>query len=162
MNNLVEWFRKFWKVFLGLAVMIGALTAGFQLRRDIVEIRATPTPSPTNQPTGTPLPSPTASFTPTFTPGPFQFIELPVQVKAGEDMRVVVQAWQGAACHLDYFTPDDNLSTSAGLGSTLPDSRSQCVWEWHIRADTTTGIGKLVVQINDLMETHEFEILPPK
>lgn len=161
-KRFTKWFSKFWKLFLGLAAVIAALRGGFELKKDIDEIRATPTLTPTILPANTPKPAYTPLFTPTYTPGPFLFIKLPQKVIPGDNVTLVVQALKDTSCHLDYFTPKGNLSSASGLGSVSPDSRGQCTWEWHIRADTSPGIGKLVIQINDLKETHEIEIRPPE
>lgn len=161
-SKIQIWSRKFWGFVLGLGALIALLVGLFDLQERFRELRATPTPPPTIVPTSTlrstNTPIPTVSSTPT--PGPFQFVDLPKQVKAGDDVRVTVLAWQGTSCHLDFFTPDGNPSQAKGLGSATPDSRSQCTWEWHIRADTSLGVGKLIVEINDLKETFDLEILP--
>lgn len=149
------WLEKFWKLLAGLGTLVALLVGGFELNKIVREINATPTPVPISTATNTP----TATIAPTFTPGPFQFYDLPAQVKAGEDVKVSVQAWQGAVCHLEYFTPDGAKSEARGLGPATPDSRARCNWEWHIRADTLPGVGRLVVSIDDLKEEHKIEIL---
>ncbi|MBE0680516.1 MAG: hypothetical protein IH589_01270 [Anaerolineales bacterium] len=153
------WFRRFWGVFLGLAVVVGVLTNISDLRDDFKQSSLPTTvsaPSPTAAPSNTPPPT----STPVPTIGPFQFLLLPKQARAGEDCKIILQAAPGSVCHLDYYTPDGNLSTARGLGLATPDSQGKCTWEWHISAKTQTGTAKLVILLNDLQETHEFEIIP--
>lgn len=161
LNKILNWLRKSWGIFAGLAILIGALAAAAQLVEFFEDRRATPTPSPTIAFTNTP--APTATLTPTMTPpfdgGPFLFLTLPTQVKAGEDITVSVQAWQGATCFLAYYTPDGGMSSARGLGPVAADSMGRCTWEWHVSANTSLGTGTLVVSINDIQETHELVIL---
>ncbi|RJP46507.1 MAG: hypothetical protein C4583_18720 [Anaerolineaceae bacterium] len=161
LNKILDWIKRSWGVFAGLAILIGALAAAAQLVDFFEDRLPTPTPSPTIAFTSTPLPTATLTPTPTPTPtvGPFVFLILPAQIKAGEDIKVSVQAWQGATCFLAYYTPDGGMSSARGLGPVIADSLGRCTWEWHISANTSLGNGKLVVSIKDIQETHEIEIL---
>jgi hypothetical protein len=153
-----------WRSYLGIVSLIVTLLAAvfaiingaFDVQKDIKEITATLTPVSTITATNTPI----ASATPLFTPGPFNFIELPTQIQMGNDVKVVVQAWQGAACFLEYYTADGNLSMADGLGITSPDSYARCAWVWKINANTHAGTGKLVIHLGEFEETHFLEVLP--
>lgn len=123
------------------------------------KIKPTLTPTLTPSLTVTVTHEPTA--TPLFTPGPIYFIELPTQVNAGNEVTVILQAWQGAICFLEYYTADGNISKADGLGIAIPDKMDRCSWVWRINANTHAGIGKLVIHLSDLEETHDLEVLPP-
>ena len=154
-----KWLTGAWKFIVGLAIFVGLLVSLIQLNQYWSESRSAPTSHATVIPKVTC--TTTASPTPTKTPvGPFQFITLPKQVKAGEDVIVKLRAYPDAVCHLDFFTPNGTPSQADGLGTVIPDSRSICTWEWHIRADMIPGVGQLVAMLGDLEETHEIEILP--
>lgn len=143
------------KIVSGLIATIAAAVAivngclGFQ--KDIREMKATLTPAPTI----------TATTTPLFTPGPIHFIELPKQVKAGENVKVTLQAWDGATCYLEFFTADGNISKATGLGIAIPDGFARCTWVWKVNTNTHPGIGKLIFHLGDLEETHKLEVLLP-
>lgn len=157
-NNVPNWLKITWAVIVGLGVVAGLAAAMVQVVEYCENRQPTPTPPPTV--TFAPIPTSTPIQTATSTPiRPFQFLELPEQVKAGEDMKVVLQAWQGATCFLAYYTPDGGMSSARGLGPVTADSLGRCTWEWHISANTSLGPGKLVVSINDIQETHELVIL---
>jgi hypothetical protein len=158
-NNVPDWLKKTWAVLGVLIVLIGGAAAAVQIVDFCEDRQPTPTPPPTA--TFVPIPTSTPIETATPTPiRPFQFLELPEQVKAGEDVKVVLQAWQGATCFLAYYTADGGLSSARGLGPVSADSQGRCSWEWHISANTLPGQGTLVISINDLQETHKIEILP--
>lgn len=151
-------FQKFWGIFLGLAVVIGVLANILDLQKDFKAAGSQPatlSPIPTAAPSSTPLP--TASPVPTM--GPFQFLLFSKQARAGDDFKIILQAATGSVCHLDYYTPDGNLSAARGLGLVSPDSQGKCTWEWHISANTQPGMARLVISLNDLQETHEIEII---
>lgn len=165
-TKIGDWVKKFWGLILGLAIVVGLLSGITDIIGFVEGLRA-PTPtlpsSPTIRPTATqtvtplPYPSPTPTLTPTL--GPFQFIELPTRVKAGEDVTVCLQAPPDAVCFLDFYTPGGNKSTTRGLGQVFPDSQGKCTWEWHISANTSPGIAELNISINDIYEIHEVEIV---
>lgn len=157
-NNVPNWLKITWAVIVGLGVVVGLAAAMVQIVEYCEDRQPTPTPPPTVTfvPISTNTPIQTATTTPV---GPFEFLELPEQVKAGKDVRVVLQAWQGATCFLAYYTPDGGMSSARGLGPVIADSLGRCTWEWHISANTSLGTGKLVVSIKDIQETHEIEIL---
>lgn len=159
-NKLLDWLKKFWVVIATLAVLIGALAAIAQLVDFFEDRRVTPTPPPTTVPTHTATSTPIPTITPTPTMGPFKFLVFPQQVRAGEDVKVTLQAWTGATCYLEYYKPNGDLSSADGLGLVTADSLGRCTWEWHIYANTLPGQGTLVISINDVEETHNFEILP--
>jgi len=152
---------KLWKIILGVVGASGAVvalaTGVFQLKRDVVEVRATPTLEPTPVFTNTPVPTPT----PLFTPGPLTFIEKPDEVHAGTDVKVVVQAWEGATCYLEYHTTTGK-SDVEDLGITTPDGMGYCIWEWRVNGNTKPGEGKLIIRVGDFEESHPLMILPPK
>lgn len=156
MDKFARWGKRFWGVFVGLGMVAGFLAAVVQVLEYYDNRRPTPTPlfpspSPSAAPTDTASPSPTL--------GPFQFLELPDQAAAGDDVIVTLQAYQGAVCYLEYYTPDGNLSTADGLGQAIADSQGRCNWEWHISANTQPGAGRLVISVGDIEETHEIQIV---
>jgi hypothetical protein len=159
-NNVPDWLKKTWAVLGVLIVLIGGAAAAVQIVDFCEDRRPIPTPLPTIAPTHTATSMPIPTITPTPTMGPFQFLVLPQQVRAGEDVKVVLQAWQGATCFLAYYTADGGLSSARGLGPVSADSQGRCSWEWHISANTLPGQGTLVISINDVQETHKIEILP--
>lgn len=139
-----------------LATLIGVATGSFQLWKDLNEVAATSTPIPTVPLTFTPVPT----NTPLFTPGPLTFFELPKEIHAGNNMRVVVQAWEGAVCALDFYTPGGNKSDAEGLGVKSPDSLHRCTWTWRVNANTHEGTGRIFVKVGELEEEHTLKILP--
>lgn len=151
---------KLWKVIMAILGGIGAVvaiaTGSFQLRRDVIEVQATPTivPSPTFA--DTPIPTPT----PLFTPGPLTFLEKPDEVRAGTDIKVSVQAWEGATCYLEYYTAKGKSDTKE-LGATAPDGMGHCIWEWRVNGHTDPGEGILIIRVGEFEETHPLVILPP-
>ena len=161
-SNIKNWLKKFGGLalaFVGIVAFLANVTAVF----DFAEERlATLTPPPTAIPTETHVPTdtpiPTVSPTPTL--GPFQFISLPTQAKAGTDVEVILQARKDDVCMLEYYTPDGRPSAADGLGVVTANSLSRCIWKWHISANTNPGMGKLVITIEDIQETHQIEILP--
>lgn len=152
---------KSWRLILGVVGASGAIvalvTGVFQLKRDIVEVKATPTLEPTPVFTNTPIPTPT----PLFTPGPLTFIERPDEVYVGTDVKVVVQAWEGATCYLEYHTTTGR-SHVEGLGIITPDGMGHCTWEWRVNGNTKPGPGKLIIRVGDFEESHLLAILLPK
>lgn len=161
-SNIKNWLKKFGGLALavvGIVAFLANVTAVF----DFAEERlATLTPPPTAIPTETHVPTdtPIPTVTPTPTLGPFQFISLPTQAKAGTDVEVILQARKDDICTLEYYTPDGSQSAADGLGMVTADSLARCLWKWHISAKTNPGIGKLVITIKDIQETHQIEILP--
>jgi hypothetical protein len=162
LTKVGDWVKKFWGLILGLAIVVGLLSGitdiiGFVegMRAPTATLPSSPTVEPTATQTATPLPVPS----PTPTLGPFQFIELPTRVKAGEDVTVCLQAPPDAVCFLDFYTPGGNKSTTRGLGQVFPDSQGKCSWEWHISANTSLGTAELDISINDVHEIHEVEIV---
>lgn len=161
-NKLPDWLKKAWAIIAGLTILIGALASVAALVEFFEDRRATPTLSPTDVPTGTPVPTMTPAPTLTPTLGTLQFLDFPAQVKAGEDIKITVQAWQGTTCHLAYYTPDGSLSSARGLGLAIVDSHGRCTWEWHISANTNPGCATLEISVGNIRESHELEILPAK
>lgn len=155
-KNILNWLGRFWGVILAISILVGMLAGLTDLIGFYENHWATATPPPTAAPTSPSIP--TVSPTPTL--GPFQFIALPPQVKAGDDAEVILQARQGDVCHLEYYTPDGSKSSARGLGPVTADSMARCVWQWHVSANTKPGQAKLVISINDIRETHGLEILP--
>lgn len=149
-----------WAIILAILTAVASLVAIlngiFDFGNNVKEVRATLTLAPSATLTFTPIPT----NTPLFTPGPLTFIELPKEVRAGNDIKVVVQAWEGAYCFLEFFTKDDNKSVANGLGSTSPNSLGRCTWTWHVNSNTHEGTGKLIVQVGEFVEEHPLEILP--
>lgn len=138
------------------ATLIAILNGIIDFEANVKEVRATFTPLPSATLTVTPVPT----HTPLFTPGPLTFIELPKEIRAGSDVKVIVQAWQGATCYLEYFTADGNPSQAEGLGVTTPDGLGRCTWVWRINANTHEGLGKVIVHVGEFEEEHSLEILP--
>lgn len=161
-QNGQNWFEKSWKVIGGLGVVFALLVSLFDLLDIFQGLRMEPaitmTVTLSSTPTPTDTPIPTISPTPTL--GPFQFLSFPSQVRAGEDAEVILQARPGDVCVLEYYTPGGSKSTTDGLGAVTVNSQARCIWKWHISANTEPGLAKLVIAIQDIQETHEFEILP--
>lgn len=127
-----------------------------------IGLKVSPTPTPPVVTTAAPTmtPEPTATPTPLYTPGPLTFIERPEQINAGNDVRIIVQAWEGALCFIKFSTPDGNESKAEGLGVASPDSLHRCTWVWNINRNTHEGMGSIYVQVGEFEETHPIEILP--
>lgn len=155
-SKIKIWLNKFWGLALALVGTIAFLANATTVFNFAEGHLATSTPPPTAIPTNTPIP--TVSPTPTL--GAFNFVSLPKQVKAGDDVEVILQARMDDVCTLEYYTPDGSLSAADGLGTVTVDSLSRCIWKWHISANTNPGMGKLVIMIEDIQETHQIEILP--
>jgi hypothetical protein len=154
--KLSDWFKKSWGLVLAFVAIV-AFLANVTTVIEFTERRfATPSPPPTSIPTATSIP--TVSPMPTL--GPFQFLSLPSQVRAGEDVEVILQARHGDVCNLEFKTPGGSMSSADGLGTVTANSAAQCVWRWHISANIMPGKAMLVISIQDIQETHEFEILP--
>ncbi len=145
----------------GILAILAAVVAIINSWIDI-ELKISPTLTPAMIATATPTltPSLTPPPTPLYTPGPLTFIERPEQITAGNDVRVIVQAWEGALCYLEFYTPDENKSEADGLGPISPDSFRRCAWIWKINRNTSEGTGKIVVRVGEFEETHPIEILP--
>ncbi len=161
-SNIKNWLKKFGGLalaFVGIVAFLANATAVFNFAEERL---ATPTPPPTAIPTDTHIPTdtpiPTVSPTPTL--GPFQFVSLPTQARAGTDVEVILQARKDDVCVLEYYTPDGSQSAADGLGTVTVNSLARCVWKWHISANTNPGLGKLVMTIEDIQETHQIEIMP--
>ncbi|NUM80285.1 hypothetical protein HUU42_05710 [bacterium] len=141
----------------GIFAILAAIVAIVNSCIDI-DLKVSPTLTPpiitTVAPTATPTP------TPLYTPGPLTFIERPEQINAGSDIRIIVQAWEGAACYLKYFTPDGNESKADGLGPASPDRLNRCTWVWMVNRNTHEGKGSIVVLVGEFEETHSLDILP--
>ncbi len=157
-NRKSGWLKKAGAALAVLAGVLAALAALAQIIDFLENRRATPTPPPLVTPISTLVPTSAPTFTPTS--GPFQFLIFPQQVRVGEEVKITLQAWQGAACFLAYYTPSGTLSSADGLGLVTADSQGRCTWEWHISANTLPGRGRVVISINDVEETHFIEILP--
>jgi len=155
-SKISDWLKKFWGLVLAFVAVVAFLANATAVLSFTKEYLATPTPPPTAIPTDTPIPT----ISPTPTLGPFQFISLPSQVKAGEDVEVILQARQNDVCALEYYTPEGSPSAANGLGTVTVNSMARCVWKWHISANTKPGLGRLVIIIQDIQETHQIEILP--
>lgn len=157
-----NWFEKSWKVIGSLGVVVALLVGFFDLLDVFQGLRTEPAVSMTvtlsSTPSPTDTPAPTISPTPTL--GPFQFLSFPSQVRAGQDAEVILQARPGDVCELEYHTPNGSKSTTDGLGAVTVNSQARCRWKWHISANTEPGLATLVIAIQDVQETHEFEILP--
>jgi hypothetical protein len=160
-KNMPTWLKHFWAVIGGLAVLIGAFAGIADLVGFFEERNETSMPPPTAIPTITPIPTNTPIPTPMPTPtlGEIQFLLFPEAFKAGEDVKIVALAWVGAACFLEYYTPDGSLSSADGLGLVIGDSQGHCVWEWHISANTKPGEGRLEISINDFEQTMTIQIV---
>lgn len=162
LRNASTWLRKFWGVILAFVALIAFLANAAAVIKFVEEHWAAPTPLLTDIPASTPTPTTVPTHPPASTPtmGPFQFVNLPLQVKAGDDAEVILLAREGAVCHLDFYTPEGSKSSARGLGLVNADSMARCKWTWHISANIRPGRAKLVILINDIQETHEIEILP--
>jgi hypothetical protein len=140
----------------GIVAILAAVVAIINGWLDIgSKVNPTLTPAIIITATPTIIPSPT----PLFTPGPLYFIERPEKIQAGIDVKVVVQAWEGAVCFLRYYTPDGNESNAEGLGPAIPDGLHRCAWVWKINRNTHEGTGRIVVLVGEFEETHPLEIL---
>ena len=157
-NKIMNWLKRFWGVIPAFIALVGVMANATALIEFTEDHLATPTPLPS--PTSTDTPIPTVSPTPTL--GPFVFLSFPSQVRAGQDQdaEVVLQARPGDVCVLDFYTPNGTKSTTDGLGAVTVNSQARCVWKWHISANTEPGMATLVITIQDVQESHEFEILP--
>ena len=155
-NKILNWLKRFWGLVLAFVALVAFLANLATVIAFAKEYFATPTPLLTPFPTATMVP--TVSSTPTL--GPFQFLSFPKQVRIGDDVEVILQARKDDVCTLEYYTPEETKSTAEGLGSVIANSKAQCVWRWHISGHTESGKAKLVISIQDIQETHEFEILP--
>ncbi len=150
-----KWGVQIWGGIAALALLAGMVAALIDIR-EYIDKKNTPTATAT-----VPLPTSTSipTDTPTPTPGPFQFIQLPKQIRVGNDVTVNLQAPPGAVCFLEFYTPDGNLSTAKGLGQAVANSQGRCSWEWHVSGNTGAGGGKLVISMNGITETHEVEVV---
>lgn len=111
-----------------------------------------PDPKPT--PTPTPLPTQTPVVV------SIQSIDISSPIAVGEYAIVKLKTVPGVMCHLDYYTPSGNLSTSKDLEPILSGVDGTCTWKWRIASNTKPGIGRLVVSVEGLEEEHEIEITP--
>ena len=155
-----DFLSKSWKVIVAVLGAAGAMVALIngvsQIKKDTIEAKAAPTIEPTPVLTNTPEPTPT----PLFTPGPLTFIEKPDEVHAGTDITVVVQAWEGAACFLEFHTTTGKSDVEE-LDLVKPDGMGQCTWTWRVNGNTHPGEGRLIIRVGDFEEIHPLVILPP-
>jgi len=91
---------------------------------------------------------------PTATPKPsgFTVIKFTSSLRVGDTASVIVEAYPGAACYLDYTTPSGTSSTAHGLGYQTANAKGRCSWSWLIGSRTTPGVGRVLIEVDDVSE----------